>query len=115
MLEELTDDEKKLYCNLDIENFFREVIIKTIKKKSAIHTKELNKYKLIEEMIRRLETKKCPQCGNRLSKDDDFDYNETFIGLFSCNLGHKYGLHEIYISYLWKIMDIVNEKIENIS
>lgn len=112
IFKELTKSEKQLYHNLDMENFFRETIIKTIKKKSAIHQAELNKYSLIEEIINRLKYRRCPECDNKMESPDD--YVSYFVGIWKCDLGHSFGFHEIQAAYLWKIMDIIDGKVDGL-
>jgi len=74
--------------------------------------KTVNKYALIEETINRFLHNKCVKCGGNYGGDY---ISGKIQEKFKClNCRSEVALHERHMIVLWRIMDIINENVEEL-
>lgn len=105
----LTKEEKKFFEDdnviKDVQMRIFSFINNYIRKRDSI----LNKYKMIQEVIEHLKGNQCPVCGAGFGLG-----SKRIMKPYKCHNGHEYLHHEIPMVYVWRIIDIIDEKVEDL-
>ena len=109
LFKNLTEEEQKFFEEdnvvRDVQQRIFKFINNYIRKKDSL----IQKYKMIQDIINNLRGNQCPQCGSGFGVRP-----KKILDNYKCFNGHEYGHHEIPSAYLWRIMDIIDEKVEEL-
>jgi DNA-directed RNA polymerase subunit RPC12/RpoP len=109
LYKKLTEEEQKFFQE---DNVLRDVqtrIFRFINNYIRQRDTLLQKYKMIQETIERLRGNQCPDCGAGFGV-----LHKKIMKPYKCHNGHEFLHHEIPMVYVWRIMDIIDEKVENL-